>query len=206
MGLGKTLQSLCIIAGDHHKRTEEYRVSNASNLLVMACSILNPYSQQYYGIIIWLSDRLRECDLAFTARGVSFILYKLCRSQVNQMRCPSHLLWCARPLSQVTGIMRSRSSVTPMTSTPCNTLDLLQPDQGVCSPVSQLTWMPISDNSCAGCSCQCQTITSSLPLMTSSEMIQISSSKISARDSRGQGPKVRPLPVILEGVLQQLYI
>lgn len=26
MGLGKTLQSLCIVAGDHHNRTNEYKV------------------------------------------------------------------------------------------------------------------------------------------------------------------------------------
>ena len=28
MGLGKTLQSLCIIAGDHYYRTQDYKVSS----------------------------------------------------------------------------------------------------------------------------------------------------------------------------------
>ena len=28
MGLGKTLQSLCIIAGDHYHRAQDYKVHN----------------------------------------------------------------------------------------------------------------------------------------------------------------------------------
>ena len=57
MGLGKTLQSLCIVAGDHHHRAIKYEVS-------FTCTVT------LYLLVLFAGDRSRGCGATPLSGGV----------------------------------------------------------------------------------------------------------------------------------------